>query len=267
MDELFRYPFLQHAFEAGAFAALGGALLGFFLINRGMTFANHALPNIGFAGAAGAVLVGLPPAAGLFTFMVSGSLSFAFLGREAHSRDVGIGVGMSFALGLGAFFLAAYSGYAEHVYGILFGNILGVSEADVAESAAAGILALGGILAMYRPLLFSTVDPEQARARGVPGRTLNLVFMILVAVTMTVVIPVTGALLVFTLTVTPAAIAMRLSHRAGAVLILAVVFAEVIVFFSIVLAVIVPSWPVSFFVATLSFALYLFISGIRSWKK
>jgi len=263
MEDLFHYAFLQHALAAGAFAALGAALLGFFLINRGMTFASHALPNIGFAGAAGAVLLGLPPSLGLFAFMLSGSVGFAFLRREAQSRDVGIGVIMSFALGLGLFFLAAYSGYAERVYGILFGGILGVSEAEVWQSAAAGLLALAGVVALYRPLLFSTVDPEQSRARGVPERSLSVVFMILAAVTMTAVVPVTGALLVFSLTVTPAATAMRISHRPGVILVLSVALAEIIVFASIVLAVIVQNWPVSFFVATLSFVTYVAVWGAK----
>jgi zinc/manganese transport system permease protein len=263
MEELFRYAFLQHAFAAGAFAALGASVLGFFLINRGMTFASHALPNIGFAGAAGAVLLGLPPSLGLFAFMLTGSVGFAFLGREAHSRDVGIGVGMSFALGTGLFFLASYSGYAERVYGILFGSILGVSETDVWQNAAAGALALTGVAALYRPLLFSTVDPEQARARGVPDKLLGVVFMILVAVTMTAVVPVTGALLVFTLTVTPTATAMRLSRRPGMILLLSVVLAESIVFISIVLAATLQDWPVSFFVSTLSFVTYLAVFGLK----
>ena len=222
-----------------------------------MTFASHALPNIGFAGAAGAVLLGLEPAVGLFAFILIAALAFAFLGRENRERDIGIGVVMSLALGLGVFFLASYSGYAERVYAILFGSILGISEREVVVSGALALFTLAAMGILFRPLLFSTVDPEQAMARGLPVNFLNIAFMVLVAVSVTSSVQVTGALLVFALMVAPTAIAMRLSHRPGVIIAASILLGQVFVFLSILLAGLSSSWPVSFFVAGLTFLSYL----------
>jgi len=261
MIDLLRYPFMQHALLAGSLTALGATLVGFFLINRGMTFACHALPNIGFAGAAGAVLLGFEPVLGLFAFILIAALVFAFLGGEHRERDIGIGVVMSLALGLGVFFLASYSGYAQRVYAILFGSILGISAKQVLASAILTLITLAAMTILFRPLLFYTVDPEQAAARGLPIAFLNVVFMVLVAVTVTTSVQVTGALLVFALMVAPPAIAMRLSRRPGAIVALALVLGQIIVIMSILMAGMSASWPVSFFVAALSFLGY---AGLRT---
>ena len=257
MLEALRFPFLVHALLTACFAAIVSAISGYFLISRGLTFAGHALPNIGFAGAAGAVLLGIDPLYGLVTLTVGAGVIVGVAGSDIRERDVATGVVMTFALGLGLLFLSLYAGYAARVYGILFGNILGVSSQDVTASGIASALILVVMAFLYRPLLFSTFDPAAAEARGVPVRLLSIVFMIVIAVAVSLAIQVMGALLVFTLLVGPPAAAVRLVKSPRAALLVSVALGLLYVFFGIFLAAEMGRVPVSFFIATLSFLVYL----------
>src|SRR5215471_18510422 len=142
MFDILQYQFIQNAFMAGTCVAIVAAVMGYFLIVRGLTFAGHALPNIGFAGAAGAVLLGQDPVLGLFAFTIGASIGIGLLGKKLNERDTSIGVIMTFALGLGLLFLSLYSGYAERVYSILFGQIVGISQQNVLFTAASSFLIL-----------------------------------------------------------------------------------------------------------------------------
>src|SRR5579884_2977539 len=168
MFDLLQYSFIQNAFLTGTIVAIIAAVVGYFLVVRGLTFAGHALSHIGFAGAAGAVLLGLDPVFGLLIFTISAGIGIGILGKELSERDIAIGIIMTLALGLGILFLSLYQGYAEQAYSILFGTILGISRLDVLVTALFGVLTLGTLLVMYRPLLFSSFDPEVAQARGIP---------------------------------------------------------------------------------------------------
>lgn len=257
MFDIFQYPIIQNALLAGVIVAVIAAIMGYFLIVRGLTFAGHALPNIGFAGAAGAVLLGLDPVVGLFVFTIGAAIGIGLLGREVNERDTSIGVIMTFALGLGLLFLSLYSGYATLVYNILFGQIIGISQQDVLITAGASVLTLLAILLLFRPLLFSSFDPEVARARGVPVRLLSVAFLILVAITISLAVQVVGALLVFTLLVGPAATASRLTSSPFRALALAILFGVSYTVLGIYLAAENTVWPVSFFIAMISFGVYL----------
>ncbi|MBO0781070.1 MAG: metal ABC transporter permease [Ktedonobacteraceae bacterium] len=257
MFDVLALPFLQNALLAGTCLALVAAAMGYLLILRGLTFAGHALPNIGFAGAAGAVLFGLHPLVGLFAFTISAGVGIAVLGKETRERDLTIGVLMTLALGLGLLFLALYSGYAERVYGILFGTILGISQQDVLVTAVAGALTLAVLLMAWRPLLFSSLDPQVAQARGVPVRLLSILFLILVAISVSIAIQMIGVLLVFVLLVGPAATAVRLARRPLQALALAMLLGVLYTWLGIILAALSGTWPVSFLIATISFLVYL----------
>lgn len=268
VGDLFGYSFLQNAWLASAAVAACAALVGYFLLGRGMTFAGHAFPNIGFAGASGAVLLGVAPVLGLFSFTIGAAVIFGFLGQEVRDRDLGIGVVMTFCLGLGLFFLALFSGYAERVYGILFGTVLGISPSEVLVTLVASGLTIVALGVMFRPLLFATIAPDTALARGVPVRWLGLGFLVLAAVTVSLAVQITGSLLVFTLLVGPAATARSLSRRPWAVITLAVVLGELYVGAGIVLAVWTRTVPVSFFVAALSFGVFVLVRlGRTLWKR
>jgi zinc/manganese transport system permease protein len=256
MFVIFQYPFIQNAFLAGSIVAVAAALLGYFLVIRGLTFAGHALSNIGFSGAAGAVLLGVQPVYGLLVFTVAASLAIAVLGREIRERDVAIGVIMTFALGLGILFLSLYDGYAQQAYSILFGTILGISRQDVLVTGLFSLLIIVGILILWRPLLFSSFDPEMAEARGVPLRAIAGIFLVLVALTVSVAMQVVGVLLVFALLVGPAATAARLVRRPAWTVVLAIALGLCYTWLGILLAA-NSTWPVSFFIAAISFVVYL----------
>jgi zinc/manganese transport system permease protein len=255
--DILAYPFIQNALLTGTLIAITAAITGYFLVLRGLTFAAHALPNIGFAGAAGAVLLGISPVAGLLAFTIAAGVAIGLLGKAIRERDIAIGVIMTFALGVGILFLSLYAGFAQQAYSILFGTILGISRSDVVVTAAAGAMTIGALLAMSRPLLFSSVDPEVAEARGVPVRILGVAFLAVAAITISMSIQVVGALLVFTLLVGPAATAVRIVRQPLAAIVLAVLLGVTYTWSGILLAATINFLPVSFCIATLSFAVYL----------
>lgn len=268
MFDVFQYPIIQNALLAGVMTAVIAAIMGYFLIVRGLTFAGHALPNIGFAGAAGAVLLGLDPVIGLFAFTIGAGVGIGLLGREVNERDTSIGVIMTFALGLGLLFLSLYAGYATRVYSILFGQIIGISQQDVLITALASLGTLLAILLLFRPLLFSSFDPEVAQARGLPVRLLSLAFLILLAITISLAVQVVGALLIFTLLIGPAATASRITSSPLRALALAIVLGVSYTLLGIYLAAENGVWPVSFYIATLSFGVYLPVRLLSSlWSR
>src|SRR5579859_4908344 len=234
MFDILQYSFIQNAFVAGSFVAVIAALIGYFLVVRGLTFAGHALSHIGFAGAAGAVLLGIDPVFGLLVFTITAAVSIGLLGKEIRERDVAIGIIMTLMLGLGVLFLSLYHGYAEQAYSILFGTIVGISQTDVEVTIVFSIITTSIVLALFRPLLFSSFDPEVAEARGVPVRVLSILFLVLVAVTVSMSVQIVGVLLIFTLLVGPAATAMRLVKNPylaiGTAMILGIIYSWVGIF-------------------------------------
>lgn len=257
MFDTLQYPFIQNALLVGGCVAIVAAIIGYFLILRGLTFAGHALPNIGFAGAAGAVMLGIDPVFGLFAFTIGAAVGIGLLGKEVRERDISIGILMTFALGLGLMFLSLYAGYAERVYSILFGTILGISQQDVLITLLASLLTIAVLFVLFRPLLFTSLDPEVAQARGIPVRLLAIVFLVLVAISVSMSIQVVGALLVFTLLIGPAATATRIVQRPLWAILLAILLGVSYSCLGIILAANNGSWPVSFYIATISFAIYL----------
>jgi zinc/manganese transport system permease protein len=256
MFEPLTYDFMQNAYAAGTIIAVVVALVGFFVVLRGLTFAGDALAHVGFTGAAGVLLVGLPPIAGMFAFCIAGGLVMGVLGERVRGRDVAIGIVMSFALGLGALFLSLYTRYATEAFNILFGTILGVSYQDLIVTTVAGVISLAALAIIARPLLFASIDPEVAAARGVPVRLLSSIFLVILAVAVAQAVQVVGVLLLLTLLVGPAATAGYLSHRPAVVACLSVLIGLAETWAGITLA-FYNKAPVSFFIAAISFALYL----------
>src|SRR5256886_12928732 len=194
VQELLRYAFMQHAFEAGTVVALTAGVIGYFVVLRGLSFAAHGLSHIGFAGATGAVLLGLPPIVGLLTFAMSAGAVMGALGRRLRGRDVTIGLVMAWSLGLGLLFTALYKGSASRAIGILFGQVFGITGQEVAVTAAAGVLTLLALVIAYRRLLFITLDEQVAEAKGVPVRGLSIAFMVILAVPVSEAGPAGGPL-------------------------------------------------------------------------
>ena len=256
LQEMWQYGFMQHAFEAGTIVAIVAGIVGYFIVLRHSSFAAHALAHIGFAGAAGAVLFGIAPIIGLLLFTSCGGITIAILGRRAASRDTQIGIVLSFMLGLGVLFISLYNGYATEAYSILFGEILGISNNDVIVTfiASLGILFITGIV--YRPLLFSSLDEEVAEVQGLPTLLLGIIFMIMVAVTTSFAVQVVGVLLIFSLMITPAAIAHRFAKRPNQGIMISVFVALIATWLGLFISFYEP-YPVSFFITSIAFFLYI----------
>jgi zinc/manganese transport system permease protein len=258
---MLQYQFMQHAFEAGTIVAIVAGIVGYFVVLRRSSFAAHALSHIGFSGAAAAVLIGVSPVYGLLLFTSVGGLGIAALGRRAAQRDVQIGTVLAFMLGLGVLFISLYTGYATEAYSILFGEILGISLSDVLLTLVAGVIILVLVAAVYRPLLFASLDEDVAEAKGMPVLFLGIIFMLLVAVATSFAVQVVGVLLIFSLMVTPAATAQQLAKKPRQVIIISVVIALIATWLGLFIAFYEP-YPVSFFITTIVFALYLAIRFI-----
>ena len=258
---MWQYEFMRHAFEAGTIVAIVAGVVGYFVVLRRSSFAAHALSHIGFAGAAGAVLLGLNPLIGLLIFTGGGGIGMALLGRKAESRDVQIGTVLAFMLGLGVLFISLYSGYATEAYSLLFGEILGISQTDVIVTFAVAVAILIAMAIMYRPLLFTSLDEDVAEAKGVPVFMLGIAFMLVLAVATSIAVQVTGVLLIFALLITPAAIAGRLTCRPAQGIALTVLIALITTWFGLFASFFIP-YPVSFFITSSVFGLYLIARAV-----
>jgi zinc/manganese transport system permease protein len=261
LQQMLQYQFMQHAFEAGTFVAIIAGIIGYFVVLRRSSFAAHALSHIGFAGAAGAVLVGVSPVFGLLLFTTVGGMGITALGPRASHRDVQIGTVLAFMLGLGVLFISLYTGYATEAYSILFGEILGISSIDVLVTAVAGLIILCIVAVVFRPLLFASLDEDVAEAKGLPMHLLGMIFMLLVALATSIAVQVVGVLLIFSLMVTPAAIASRLAKRPWRAIIASVAISLTATWLGLFIAFYEP-YPVSFFITTIVFVLYLAVRFI-----
>jgi len=266
MLELFQQSFVQNAFLAGTIVALVTAIMGYFVVLRAQAFAGHALSHIGFAGATAAVLLGISSLLGMFAFTLLAALGMGALGERVRGRDVEIGMVLSFALGLGVLFLNLYTRQGAQTVGILFGSILSVTRSDVLVTLACGIATLLLLILIFRPLLFASIDPEVAQARGVPVQLLSVAFLLLLAITISEAVQVVGVLLVFALLVAPAAAAIRLTSRPAAALALSIVLGLAFTWGGLVLA-FVCRWPVSFYIAALSALFYFAAIGLDRLRK
>jgi len=258
LQSMLQYDFMRHAFEAGTIVAIVAGIVGYFVVLRRSSFAAHALSHIGFAGAAGAVLFGINPIIGLLVFTSGGGIAMATLGRKAANRDVQIGTVLAFMLGLGVLFISLYSGYATEAYSLLFGEILGISSGDVLVTLIAAIVLLIVVAIVYHPLLFTSLDEDVAEAKGISIFWIGVVFMLLVAVATSIAVQVVGVLLIFALMVTPAAVAQQLARRPAQGIIISVVIALAATWLGLFISFYVP-YPVSFFITTITFAVYLVV--------
>lgn len=252
---LFSYEFMRTAFAAAALVSLVAGPVGYFLVLRNLTFAGHALSHVGFAGATGAVLAGLKPLWGLLGMTLISGLGIGLLGERVRGRDVAVGIVLVVALGLGTLFLHFYTGYAGSTQALLFGNILGIDRSALLPLGLLSVVCLALLAFISRPLLFASLEPELAEAKGVSPRFIGILFLLLVAVAVAEATQVVGILLVFALLVGPAAAAGRLTLRVGAGVALSALLALVVSWGGIVAAY-YTDWPASFWISALSGAVY-----------
>ncbi|MGO9380899.1 MAG: metal ABC transporter permease, partial [Mycobacterium sp.] len=204
---------MGNALIGGTIVALAAGLIGYFVVVRQTAFAAHALAHIGFPGATGAVLLGMPVAAGLGVFCVGGALVIGVLGKRAAEREVVTGTVLAMASGLGLFFNSMATKSSSTVTNVLFGNLLAISHNQLVSFAILLVVLGLSVGIIYRPLLFSSVNAQVAEAKGVPVRVLSMMFMVLLGLTVTMAVQAVGTLLLFALVVTPAATAIMLTPR------------------------------------------------------
>ncbi|HTS91806.1 MAG TPA: metal ABC transporter permease [Stellaceae bacterium] len=253
---MLEYDFMQTAFAAGTVVAIVSGAVGYFLVLRNLTFAGHALSHVGFAGATGALLLGVPPFWGLLIFTLVASTGMGLLGERLRGRDVAVGVILSLSLGLGVLFLSLYTSYATQATALLFGNVLGVSRGSLASLALLGVVSLAALTVISRPLLFATLDPELAEAKGVSLRLVSVLFLLIVGVAVAEAVQIVGILLVFALMVGPAAAALRLAPGLKTGVLLSILLAVTETWAGIALS-FYTDWPPTFWITLLGSGVYL----------
>lgn len=241
---------------AGAVLGLVGGLIGVLVMQRDMAFAVHGISELSFAGAAAALLIGADVVTGSIVGSLIAAALIGWLGARARDRNSIIGVLMPFGLGLGILFLSLYDGRSANRFSLLTGQIVSVQSGQLGWLIAISAVALLGLLLIWRPLRFDSLDPQSAAARGVPTTAVSLAFMLLLGLVVAVAVHIIGALLVMALLVTPAAAAMRIATGPLSVPVLAAVFGLVSAVGGILLA-IMGTLPVSPYITTISFVIYL----------
>jgi zinc/manganese transport system permease protein len=247
---------VQNSIVAAAVLGIVGGLIGVFVMQRDMAFAVHGISELSFAGAAGALLLGVNVVAGSLVGSLIAAVLIGLLGAKARDRNSIIGVLMPFGLGLGILFLALYPGRSANKFGLLTGQIISVDIPQLGLLVALSVVVLVSLLLVWRPLTFDSLDADVAAARGVPSRALSLGFMVLLGLTVAVSVQIIGSLLVLALLVTPAAAALRVSSSPVGVPLLSMAFGLVSAVGGILLA-LGGSLPISPYITTISFAIYV----------
>lgn len=260
VTQLFEFHFMVNAFRAGTAVAIAAAAVGWFMVLRQQTFAGHTLAVVGFPGASGAIWLGLSATLGFFTFCIVTALVIAALpratGRGSSEESAVIGTVQAFALAAGFLFVSLYGGFLNGVTSLLFGSFLGITDRQVLTLALVAIIAVAVLAVVCRPLLFASVDPDVATARGVRTRLLSTLFLVLLGIAVAEASQITGVLLVFALLVVPAASAQVLTARPGVSFLLAMVLAVAITWAGLACAYYSP-YPVGFWTTTIAFGTYL----------
>jgi len=258
-------PLVHNSLLAGAVLGLVGGLVGVFVITRDLPFAVHGISELSFAGASGALLFGGSIVAGSFVGSLIAAVAVGLLGLRARDRNSIIGVLTPFGLGLGILFLALYQGRAANKFGLLTGQIVAISDTSLTALLITSIIVLMILIVIWRPLMFASVDPEVAAARGVPVWFLGPFFVIVLGCSVAISIQVIGALLVLALLCTPAAAALQISSSPVLVPMLSVAFALISMVGGILVA-LGTSIPISPYVTTISFSIYVVCRLIGRWR-
>jgi zinc/manganese transport system permease protein len=256
LDHYLHYEFVRHALLAGSLAAVLGAVVGYFVILRRIGFAVHALAHIGFTGATGAAILGLSSLEGMLAVAMIAGITIGVIGERLQRSDVAIGMVLSFALGIGMLFLSLYQGPSQQATAILFGNIFGTTGAQIVQMLLLFVVTVTLLLIGSRRLLFASIHPDLAEARGISLRYLSMGLMLLIAVAVTLASQVVGILLVFALVIGPASIATRWTRSFWSGFFGSIAIALVTLWSGIFLACF-TNWPPSFWITAILFLGYI----------
>ena len=256
---LFTYPFMVHALAAGTIVAVMAGVVGWFMVLRRQTFAGHTLSITAFTGASAASLAGVPVVIGYFGVCGAGALALAAAAgtrRGLGSESAATGSVQALALALGFLFVSLYHGILNGLDSLLFGTFLGITSSQVLVLLIVAVAAIAVVGVAGRPLLFASVDPDVARARGVPVQLLGLGFLLVLGLSVAETSQITGALLVFSLLVAPAAAAQRITSRPLLGIAISVALALAVTWIGLALAYF-SIYPVGFYITSLAFAAYV----------
>jgi zinc/manganese transport system permease protein len=269
--QMLSYPFMVNALRAGTIVAVVAGVIGYLMVVRRQAFVGHTLSLIGFPGAAGAAWLGVNAAFGYWAFCLAGALVIAILpagGREASraaasgAESAAVGTVQAMALASGFLFVSLYQGFLSGLTTLLFGSITGITADQVLVLLIAGIASLAVLAVIGRPLLFASVDPRVASARGIPVRVLSVAFLLVLGAATAGASQITGSLLVFALLVAPAATAARLTARPLLGTGLSVAIALAVFWLGAGIAFFSP-YPIGFWVTTLAFGAFALASAYR----
>ncbi|MDF5724009.1 MAG: metal ABC transporter permease [Rhizonema sp. PD37] len=268
IHQMLSLDFMRYAFLAGTMVSIVAGLVGYFIILRNLVFATEALGHVTFTGALAAAVIGLDPLIGLFGATTLVAILLGVLGTRVRENDVVVGTVLAWVLGLGALFLSIYttkSSGANGTFGVkyLFGSLFGLQAQQAQQVAIIGLGIIVALLVIARPLLFASLDPDVALARGVPVRILSLIFLVLVALSLAEAVPAVGSLLNSALLITPSAIAQRLVTRPMVALVLSAVLALTFTWLGLTVG-FYASYPVSFVISTLAFVTYV---SVVTWQR
>jgi len=257
--------FMVNAWIVGAIVAVVAGAVGFFVVLRGSAVVADALPTGAFAGAAGASLIGVSTLVGLGVFSLLGALGIGWLGRRSR-HDVATALTLVMMLGLGSLFLSFSTQYAPEIYSLMFGEVLGISVNEIAPVAFLGAVSVAALIAIYRPLLLTSVMPELGEARGVRAARVETLFLVVLALATSMALPVVGALLIFSLMIGPPAAARSFTDKPPLAIGLSVAIALGTVWAAIA-ASYQTNWPVGFFVGALGAAWYAVGRIAAAWRR
>lgn len=254
--ELLSVDFVQQAVIASALLGLLSGFIAPLVVLRSMSFSVHATSELALMGASAALLLGVSVSVGAVVGAVAAAVLLAVLGLKQRTQDATIGVVMSFGLGLSVLFIYLYPGNSKAAFSLLTGQIVGVSSASIWSLIIVCAIVVGVIAVFWRPLLFASVDPVMAAASGVPVKAIAIGFSMLLGLAAAQSVQIVGALLVMALLITPGAAALHVTANPKLAVVLAVVFAEIAAVGGLV-ASLAPGLPVSVFVTSISFLIYL----------
>lgn len=260
---LISVDFVQHALIASALLGLLSGVIAPLIVVRQQSFAVHGTAELALMGAAAALLFGLNVGGGAVIGSVVAAILLALLGMK--QQDSAVGAVMSFGLGLSVLFIHLYPGRSSTAFSLLTGQIVGVSSSSLWILVAVTVIVVSAVVIFWRPLLFASADPIMAQASGVNVRFIAVAFAVLVGLTTSQSVQIVGALLVMALPITPGAAAVAVTANPVKAVVLAVIFAEVSAVGGLLLS-LAPGLPVSVFVTTISFVIYL-VCRLIGWLR
>lgn len=259
---MFSFEFMRNAYVASTIIAIVCGFVGVFVVSRNMPFLTHTLSEIGFAGASFGMFIGITPLNGMLIFTVISSILVGKMGTKSSRREDSISAISGLFIGLGVLFLALSNKSASYATNILFGSVVGISQSDVNQMVILSVIVLLVLLVIYRNLKFDSFDPVGAKAQHVNSGLISIIFLVLLALSVSVAAQIVGALLIFILLTLPAASAKYFAHSVSKMIALAVVFGLIGVWLGLYLGYI-TNWPVSFFIATIECSIYFAALGFN----